>query len=183
MASSPPLSKTGIRVVSLNLLLENETDPVVWRGPIIAGTVKQFWTDVMWGDVDYMFVDMPPNGRCAPHRLPVPAGGRGHPRHLAQELVEMIVKKARPHGGDDGTCRCWVWWRTCPASSATSAARCMDIFGASHVEEIAKDMGIPVCARLPINPKLAAACDKGMIELFDGTWLDPIVDAICGEDK
>ena len=158
----PAQSKTGIRVVSLNLLLENETDPVVWRGPIIAGTVKQFWTDVMWGDVDYMFVDMPPGTGDVPLTVfqSLPVDGVILVTS-PQELVEMIVKKA----------------------ARMAEMMNVPVLGASHVEEVAKDMGIPVCARLPINPKLAAACDKGMIELFDGTWLDPIVDAICGEDK
>lgn len=80
-------------------------------------------------------------------------------------------------------CRCWGWWKTCLASSATSAARCTIFSGASHAEAAAKELGIPVYARLPINPKLAAACDKGMIELFDGDWLDGVVDSICGADQ
>ena len=180
----PAQSKTGIRIVSLNLLLENETDPVVWRGPIIAGTVKQFWTDVMWGDVDYMFVDMPPGTGDVPLTVfqSLPVDGVILVTS-PQELVEMIVKKAARMAEMMNVPVAGPGWRTCPASSATSAARCTTFSAPAMPRDVARDMGIPVCARLPINPKLAAACDKGMIELFDGNWLDPIVDAVCGEDK
>ena len=179
----PVMTKTGIQVMSINLLLENDTDPVVWRGPIIAGTVKQFWTDVIWKDVDFMFVDMPPGTGDVPLTVfqSIPLDGIivvASP----QELVGMIVKKAAnmaemmniPLIGLVEN----MSYITCP-----DCGKRIPVFGESKVEKTAQEYKIPNTARLPIDPKLAAACDKGMIELFDGTWLDPIVDAICGEDK
>ena len=179
----PVITKTGIRVMSLNLLLEHDTDPVVWRGPVIAGAVKQFWTDVVWGDVDFMFVDMPPGTGDVPLTVfqSLPIDGIVVVA-TPQELVGMIVEKAVKMA-DMMNVPVLGLVENMSGFQCDQCGKVHDIFGASHVEEIAKDMGIPVCARLPINPKLAAACDKGMIELFDGTWLDPIVDAICGEDK
>ena len=165
----PAQSKTGIRVVSLNLLLENETDPVVWRG--------------MWCDVDYMFVDMPPGTGDVPLTVfqSLPVDGVILVTS-PQELVEMIVKKAA-RMAEMMNVPVLGLVENMSGFQCDQCGKVHDIFGASHVEEVAKDMGIPVCARLPINPKLAAACDKGMIELFDGNWLDPIVDAICGTDR
>ena len=156
---------------------------MVWRGPIIAGTVKQFWTDVMWGDVDYMFVDMPPGTGDVPLTVfqSLPVDGVILVTS-PQELVEMIVKKAA-RMAEMMNVPVLGLVENMSGFQCDQCGKVHDIFGASHVEEVAKDMGIPVCARLPINPKLAAACDKGMIELFDGNWLDPIVDAVCGEDK
>ena len=95
----PAVTPSGIKLMSLNLLTANETDPVVWRGPVIANVVKQFWSDVVWGEVDYMFVDMPP-GR-APHRVPVPAGGRHHRGHLPPGSGVHDRLQGGAHGGDD----------------------------------------------------------------------------------
>ena len=172
------MTKTGIQVMSINLLLENDTDPVVWRGPIIAGTVKQFWTDVIWKDVDFMFVDMPPGTGDVPLTVfqSIPLDGIivvASP----QELVGMIVKKAAnmaemmniPLIGLVEN----MSYITCP-----DCGKRIPVFGESKVEKTAQEYKSPNTARLPIDPKLAAACDKGMIELFDGDWLNEMADAV-----
>ncbi|MDD4124336.1 MAG: Mrp/NBP35 family ATP-binding protein [Eubacteriales bacterium] len=174
----PAVTKTGIQVVSLNLLLENETDPVVWRGPLIAGTVKQFWTDVIWNDVDFMYVDMPPGTGDVPltvfQSLPV----KGivvvtSPQELVSMIVEKAVNMAKlmniPVLGIVEN----MSYFECP-----DCGKRHSIFGESHLEEIAAQYGIPTIARIPINPKLATACDKGMLELFEGDWLDSVTESI-----
>ena len=176
----PVVTKTGIRVMSLNLLLEHDTDPVVWRGPVIAGAVKQFWTDVVWGDVDFMFVDMPPGTGDVPLTVfqSLPVDGIVVVA-TPQELVGMIVEKAVKMAD----------MMNVPVLGLVenmSSFRCPDcgkvhaIFGESHADDIAKAHGIsPVC-RLPINPKLAAAVDAGMIELMDENGLDALADKLAG---
>ncbi len=171
----PARSKTGIRVMSLNLLLENETDPVVWRGPVIAGAVKQFWTDVAWGDVDFMFVDMPPGTGDVPLTVfqSLPVDGVVVVA-TPQQLVGMIVEKAVNMAA----------MMNIPVLALVenmSSFRCPDcgsvhaIFGESHADDIAKAHGIsPVC-RLPIDPKLAAAVDAGAVELCEEDALDTLV--------
>lgn len=174
----PAETKSGIKVVSINLLLENETDPVVWRGPIIAGVVKQFWSEVAWGDVDFMFVDMPPGTGDVPltafQSLPVDGVIIVT---SPQELVGMIVSKAVKMAGMMnipvlGIVENMSYFE-CPGCGGRHS-----VFGESRVKEIAKEHNIPVIASLPINPKLAAATDKGAIELFEGDWLDKLADAI-----
>lgn len=176
----PAETKTGIKVVSLNLLLENDTDPVIWRGPIVAGTVKQFWTDVMWGDVDYMFVDLPPGTGDVPLTVfqSLPLSGIIIVTS-PQELVGMIVSKAVKMADMMnipviGIVENMAYYQ-CPDCGNRHS-----IFGESHVEEIAKEFNIPVTAQIPINAKLATACDKGMIELFEGDWLEKLADAVEG---
>ncbi|MEG1742924.1 MAG: P-loop NTPase, partial [Clostridia bacterium] len=170
----PVKTKTGIDVMSLNLLLENENDPVVWRGPVIAGTVKQFWTDVIWHDVDFMFVDMPPGTGDVPLTVfqSLPVDGIIVVTS-PQELVGMIVEKAVRMAG----------LMNVPILAAVEnysyfeCPNCNErhmIFGESHLDEIASSHNIPCTAKIPFNKKLAAACDKGAIELFDGTWLDNV---------
>ena len=163
----PAVTNTGIKMMSLNLLLEDEGAPVVWRGPVIAGAVKQFWTDVMWNDVDYMFVDMPPGTGDVPltvfQSLPV----KGIVIVTSpQELVGMIVSKAiRMAKLMDipvlGIVENFSYF-DCP-----DCGKRHEIYGPSHLDEVAKEFGIGLTARLPINPKFAAAADKGMIELAD----------------
>ena len=174
----PAVSATGIEMVSLNLLLPNETDPVVWRGPIIAGTVKQFWTDVQWGDVDFMFVDMPPGTGDVPLTVfqSLPVDGILIVTS-PQQLVGMIVEKAVNMAGmmDKnviGLVENMSYFR-CPDCGGEHS-----IFGPSRVEETARKHGIPNTARLPIDPALANACDNGAIESFSGEWLDSLADAI-----
>ena len=174
----PAESKGGIKVMSINLLLENETSPVVWRGPVIAGAVTQFWTDVYWGDVDYMFVDMPPGTGDVPLTVfqSLPVDGIvvvASP----QELVGMIVEKAVNMAGmmDKtviGLVENMSYFR-CPDCGGEHS-----IFGPSRVAEIAQKHGISNTARLPMDPALAAACDNGAIESFEGEWLDALADAI-----
>lgn len=174
----PVKSKTGIDIMSLNLLLENETDPVIWRGPIIGGTVKQFWTDVIWHDIDYMFIDMPPGTGDVPLTVfsSIPVDGIIIVTS-PQELVSMIVEKAVN----------MAKMMNIPVLGIVenmSYFECPDcgkqhyIYGESNIEEIAKKLDIDTVAKLPINTKLAAACDKGMIELFDGSWLNNISEKI-----
>ena len=174
----PVKSNTGIDVMSINLLLGDETDPVVWRGPIIAGTVKQFWSDVIWNDVDYMFVDMPPGTGDVPLTVfqSLPIDGIiivTSPQELVSMIVGKAVKMAKmmnvPILGLVENMSYFV----CPDCDKE-----YQIFGESKIEEVAAKHEIPTFAKVPINPKLAAACDRGMIELFDGDWLDHIADVI-----
>ncbi len=178
MGLFPVQSKTGVDIMSINLLLENETDPVVWRGPVIAGTVKQFWSDVIWNDVDYMFVDMPPGTGDVPLTIfqSLPVDGIiivTSPQELVSMIVGKAVKMAKmmniPILGLVENMSYFV----CPDCNNE-----YQIFGESKIEEVAKNYDIQNYAKLPINPKLAAACDKGMIELFEGDWLDKLADVI-----
>jgi len=174
----PAVSTTGVRLVSLNLLLENETDPVVWRGPVIAGTVKQFWTDVQWGDVDFMFVDMPPGTGDVPLTVfqSLPVDGIiivTSPQELVGMIVEKAVNMAKMMNVPVlGIVENMSYFK------CDECGKEHHIFGNSHVEEIAARNGVEMTARLPMDPLLAAACDKGMIEMFDGDWLEKIADAI-----
>ncbi len=167
----PAFTKTGIEVMSLNLLMENETDPVVWRGPVIAGTVKQFWTDIVWGDVDYMFVDMPPGTGDVPLTVfqSIPVDGIivvATPQELVGMIVEKAINMARlmniPILGLVEN----MSYAVCP-----DCGKRIDVFGKSRIDEIAEKGNLRVLGKIPFDSKLAAACDKGMIELFDGDWL------------
>ena len=170
----PVTSKLGVDMMSINLLLENETDPVVWRGPIIAGTVKQFWTDVIWKDVDIMFIDMPPGTGDVPLTVfqSLPIDGVVVVTS-PQELVGMVVQKAVnmanmmniPVLGVDEN----YSYFECP-----DCGKQHKLFGESHIEKVAKENGVDTVCRIPINPKLAAACDAGLIELYEGDWLNAL---------
>ena len=174
----PAQSTTGVKMVSLNLMLENETDPVVWRGPVIAGTVKQFWTDVQWGDVDFMFVDMPPGTGDVPLTVfqSLPVDGIlivTSPQELVGMIVEKAVNMARMMNIPVlGIVENMSYFK------CDECGKEHHFFGESHVEEIAERNGVDLVARLPMDPLLAAACDKGMIEMFDGNWLEKVADAI-----
>ena len=160
----PAQTRTGIEIMSLNLLTEHETDPVVWRGPVIAGTVKQFWTDVIWGDVDYMFVDMPPGTGDVPLTVfqSLPIDGVIIVTS-PQELVSMIVSKAVnmakmmniPVLGFVEN----YSYLECP-----DCGRRISVFGESRLDEVAAHYSLPVLARLPIDPVLAKLVDEGKIE-------------------
>jgi Mrp family chromosome partitioning ATPase len=174
----PAESRTGIKLMSVNLMLKNETDPVIWRGPILAGTVKQFWTDTKWGDIDYMFVDMPPGTGDVPLTVfqSLPLNGILIVTS-PQELVGMIVEKAAN----------MAEMMNIPVLGIIenmSYFKCNEcgkehrIFGESHLEEIADRSGISEIARLPIDPAIAAACDSGNIEELDVPWLDNTVDML-----
>ena len=163
---------TGIQIMSLNLLLEDETSPVVWRGPVIAGAVKQFWTDVIWKDVDVMYIDMPPGTGDVPLTVlqSIPVDGIvvvTSPQELVGMIVEKAVKMAElmkvPVLGLVENMSYFV----CP-----DCGKQHFLFGQSHLEQIAEKYGIPNTARIPLNQKLTAAADAGLMELFEGDWLD-----------
>jgi Mrp family chromosome partitioning ATPase len=174
----PIKSKTGIDIMSINLLIENDTDPVVWRGPIIAGTVKQFWTDVIWSGVDFMFIDMPPGTGDVPLTVfqSIPVDGIiivASPQELVSMIVSKAVKMAEMMNIPIiGLVENMSYFK-CPDCNKEHK-----IFGESHMEQIAQNHNIDILAKMPIDPKIAAACDKGMIELFDNDWLDNIAEML-----
>lgn len=174
----PPHSTTGIDIMSVNLLMDDETKPVVWRGPVIAGTVKQFWTDVIWNNIDYMFVDCPPGTGDVPLTVfqSIPLDGIvivSSP----QELVAMIVEKAANMAD----------MMNIPVLGLVenmSYVKCPDcggeikVFGESHIEHVAEKFGYDLLGRIPLDPKLSALCDKGMIELMENNYLEKAADKI-----
>ena len=174
----PAVSATGIEMVSLNLLLDKDTDPVVWRGPVIAGTVKQFWTDVMWGDVDFMFVDMPPGTGDVPLTVfqSLPVDGILIVTS-PQELVGMIVEKA-VHMAQMMNVPVLGIVENMSYFMCDQCGKKHYIFGQSHLEEIAGRNGIGVTARMPLDPALAAACDEGRVEMVEAQWLEGVADAL-----
>jgi Mrp family chromosome partitioning ATPase len=174
----PAESSTGIKLVSLNLMLPNETDPVVWRGPIIAGTVKQFWTDVMWGDVDFMFVDMPPGTGDVPLTVfqSLPVDGILIVTS-PQELVGMIVEKA-VHMAKMMNVPVLGIVENMAYFQCDECGKRHYLFGQSHLEEIAARNDIPVTAQMPLDPALAAACDTGRVEMAEAAGLEGLADAL-----
>ncbi len=174
----PAETKTGIRIMSINLLLEKDTDPVVWRGALIAGTVKQFWTDVMWGDVDYMFVDMPPGTGDVPLTVfqSLPVDGIvivASPQELVGMIVEKAVNMAKmmdiPVLGLVEN----MSYIACP-----DCGKKLYPFGEGKTLAVAQAHSLPLLAQLPIEPTLAKECDTGVIELFNEDWLDGAVEVI-----
>ena len=174
----PVPTKTGIDVMSINLLLENETDPVVWRGPVIAGTVKQFWTDVIWEDVDFMFVDMPPGTGDVPLTIfqSLPVDGIVIVTS-PQELVSMIVEKAVNMAGMMNIPIIGIV-ENMSYFECDNCNKRHYIYGESHIDEIAKKFNIDSVSQIPMDSKLAGGADAGLIELFDGAWLDALADKI-----
>lgn len=175
----PAVTAGGIQLMSINLLLDNEKDPVLWRGPIIAGAVKQFWTDVVWDDVDYLFVDMPPGTGDVPLTVfqSLPVSGVIIVTS-PQELVSMIVSKAVRMAEMMqvpvlGLVENYSYFR-CPDCGGRH-----EIFGKSHLEEIAAEYQLPVLARLPIDPAVARACDEGRVEQLDTGELNAAVETLC----
>ena len=181
----PVETKTGIELMSINLLLEQDTDPVVWRGPVIAGTVKQFWSDVIWNQVDYMFVDMPPGTGDVPLTVfqSLPVEGIiivTSPQELVSMIVEKAVKMAElmkvPILGMVENMSYFI----CPNCKEKHT-----IFGESHLEDIAEKYGIQTIAKIPMDPDITSLCDKGLLELFEGDWLDQLsdqLDVLLGTD-
>lgn len=174
----PVSSKKDISIMSLNLLTENETDPVIWRGPVIAGAVKQFWTDVIWGDVDFMFIDMPPGTGDVPLTVfqSIPVDGIivvASPQELVSVIVEKAVNMAKmmdiPIIGLVEN----MSYVKCP-----DCGKEIKLFGESHIEDIAVQQGLEVIGKIPVEPELASQCDAGLIELFEGDWLDGIGDRL-----
>ncbi len=174
----PVVTKSGIQIMSVNLLLENTTDPVVWRGPVIAGTVKQFWQDVIWTDVDYMFVDMPPGTGDVPLTVfqSIPIDGIvivSSPQELVAMIVAKAVKMAQmmniPILGIIEN----MSYIECP-----DCGRHIEVFGKSHVEDAAMEYHLPVLGKIPIDPAIAAASDAGDIENLSSEWLADAVTVI-----
>ena len=177
----PVSTMTGIQLMSVNLLLENETDPVIWRGPVIGGVVQQFWGDVLWEDVDYMFVDMPPGtGDVALNVFQtMPVDGIivvASPQELVSMVVEKAVKMAQmmniPIVGIVEN----MSYMECP-----DCGKKLYPFGEGKTEEAAAKYGLPVLAKMPIDPKLAKLVDDGAIETFEGDWLSGVVDKILSD--
>lgn len=174
----PNQSKLGVDVMSVNLMLESETTPVVWRGPVIAGAVKQFYTDVIWKDVDFMFVDMPPGTGDVPLTVfqSLPVDGIivvTSPQELVSMIVEKAVNMANMMDIPVLALVENMSYFECPCCGEKTA-----VFGESKVEETAKRLFIPVTAKLPVNPKLAAAADAGLVELYEGDWLDGVTEML-----
>ena len=172
----PAVTETGIEIMSINLLLKEETDPVVWRAPMIVGTVKQFWTDVIWNDVDYMFVDMPPGTSDIPLTVfqSLPLDGIivvASPQELVSMIVEKAVRMAEmmkvPLLGLVEN----MSYFTCP-----DCGKKHSVFGDSHIDEIAAKYNTRVLAKLPIDPDLAAKADEGKAEAFEGDYLGEAAD-------
>lgn len=174
----PAVTKSGIELMSMNLILNRETDPVVWRGPVIAGAIKQFWSDVIWNEVDYMFVDLPPGTGDVPLTVfqSIPLDGIiiiTSP----QELVSMIVSKAVEMAKlmnvpIIGLVENYSYVK-CPCCGEV-----IHVYGESHIDEVAEKYELKVLGKIPMDPTLASACDKGAIEDFEGGWLDDAADVI-----
>ena len=174
----PALSRGGIQVMSINLLLDDPNSPVVWRGPVIAGAVKQFWTDVIWEDVDYMFVDMPPGTGDVPLTVfqSLPIDGVVIVT-TPQDLVSMIVSKAVKMANMMkipvlGFVENYSYLQ-CP-----DCGKKINVFGKSHLDEVASEFSLPVLARLPIDPSVAEAYDNGMMETVNTDAMAQVLEAI-----
>lgn len=174
----PCEAKDGTRIMSVNLLLEHEEDPVIWRGPVIAGVVKQFWTDVMWGELDYLFIDMPPGTGDVPLTVfqSLPVDGVVIVTS-PQDLVRMIVKKAynmaeAMHIPVLGIVENYSYL-TCP-----DCGKKISVFGESHIDEIAEELGVPVLGKMPIDPALAEAVESEKFYESDNQYLSDAVNKL-----
>ena len=168
----PATSALGIDIMSANLLLDNDTDPVIWRGPVIAGAVKQFWNETLWEDVDYMFVDMPPGTGDVPLTVfqSLPVNGIiivTSPQELVSMIVAKAVKMAQKMNIPIIGLVENISYLECP-----DCGKKISVFGESHIDEIAREYNIPVLAKLPIDPKVAEHVDNGTIEYLERDWFD-----------
>ena len=168
----PEEAKDGTKIMSVNLLLPNESDPVIWRGPVIANVVTQFWTDVMWGELDYLFVDMPPGTGDVPLTVfqSLPVDGIVIVTS-PQDLVQMIVKKAYNMAGMMkvpvlGLVENYSYVQ-CP-----DCGRKIYVFGESHIDQIAAGLDIPVLGKMPIDPAYAAKADEGAFDQVDNPYVE-----------
>ena len=174
----PAKSLEGVEIMSSNLLLDHNTDPVIWRGPVIAGAVKQFWSETLWQDIDYMFVDMPPGTGDVPLTVfqSLPVDGIIIVT-CPQELVSMIVTKAVNMAKKMDIPIIGVVenmsYLQCP-----DCGKKISVFGESHIDEVAKENGIKVLAQLPIDPKISQMVDAGRVEYLELPWLEGAVEAI-----
>ena len=174
----PIKSSTGIDIMSVNLLLENDTDPVVWRGPIISGTVKQFWSDVIWEDIDYMFIDMPPG--TGDVSLTVFQSIKVDGIIIVtspQELVSMIVTKAVNMANMMNVPILGIV-ENMSYFKCNKCGEKHEIFGESNMGKTAEENNLKILARIPLDSKIAKACDEGTIESFKGDWFDDILNII-----
>ena len=174
----PVTTATGIQLMSVNLLLEHETDPVIWRGPVIGGVVQQFWGDVLWNDVDYMFVDMPPGTGDVPLTVfqSLPVDGAVVVTS-PQDLVSMIVAKAVNMAKMMdvpvlGLVENYSYFQ-CPDCGKRHA-----IFGESHLDQVAQQLAVPILARLPMDPTVAAAFDAGKMETLETNYLADVAEKL-----
>lgn len=174
----PGTTTMGIDMVSVNLMLANETDPVIWRGPVLGGVIKQFWGETVWNNIDCMFIDMPPGTGDVPLTIfqSIPLDGIvivASPQELVGMIVEKAVNMARmmqiPILGLVEN----MSYVTCP-----DCGKKIEIFGKSHIEEIAAEYGVPVLGRIPIDPELAAACDAGRIEFVENDYMKDAIEVI-----
>ena len=174
----PAETATGIQIISSNMILDHETDPVIWRGPVIAGAVKQFWSETYWENIDYMFVDMPPGTGDVPLTVfqSLPVDGIIIVTS-PQELVSMIVTKAvnmakKMNIPIIGLVENMSYLE-CP-----DCGKKISVFGESHVEEVAKENEIPVLAKIPIRPEITKSVDEGTVEYVKAEFLDAAIEAI-----
>ena len=174
----PAMSKMGIEIMSMNLLLEEDTDPVIWRGPVIAGAVLQFWTDVIWNDVDYMFVDMPPGTGDVPLSIyqSIPLDGIVIVT-TPQDLVSMIVLKAA-HMAEKMNIPILGVVENMSYVQCPDCGKKIEIFGESKAAAMAAQIGCKNVARVPFDGALTKCADNGLIELFEGEYLDELFRAI-----
>ncbi len=174
----PPKTKTGIEIMSVNLLMDEETKPVVWRGPVIAGTVKQFWSEVVWNEVDYMFVDMPPGTGDVPltvfQSLPLDAIVIVS---TPQELVSMIVEKAI-NMADMMQVKVLGLVENYSYLICPDCGKVIHLYGESHIEELAQKHDTKLLAKIPIDTELASLVDKGVVELFEADYLEVAADVV-----
>ena len=174
----PPVTETGIKIMSVNLLLPDATHPVVWRGPVIAGTVKQFWSGTVWGDLDYLFVDCPPGTGDVPLTVfqSIPLDGIvivSSPQELVSMIVEKAANMAKMMDVDVVGLVENMSFVKCP-----DCGKEIKIFGESHIEEISAKHGYPLLAKMPIDPTLASLVDAGQIEKMDVNYLDDAVEVL-----
>lgn len=174
----PLESRNGIKVMSINLLLDNEETPVIWRGPVIAGTVKQFWSDVIWEDVDYMFVDMPPGTGDVPLTVfqSLPLDGViivTSPQKLVSMIVSKAVNMAKMMNIPVIGLVENMSYLSCP-----DCGKKISVFGESNIEKTAAEFGLEVLAKIPIDPEIAALCDAGDIERMDKNYLESAAQTI-----
>ena len=174
----PARSLEGVDIMSANLLLDHDTDPVIWRGPVIAGAVKQFWTETLWKDVDYMFVDMPPGTGDVPLTVfqSLPVDGIIIVTS-PQELVGMIVAKAVNMAKKMDVPILGIVenmsYLECP-----DCGKHINVFGESHTEQVAEEYGLKLLAQIPIDPKIAQMVDGGQIEYIEMPWFEEAVKAV-----
>ena len=179
----PPSTTSGIDIMSVNLMLDDETKPVVWRGPVIAGAVKQFWTDTIWHNIDYMFIDGPPGTGDVPLTVfqSIPIDGIvivSSP----QELVSMIVAKAA-NMAEMMNVPVYGLVENMSYVKCPDCGKEIKVFGESHIDEVAEKFGYDLLARIPMDPKLTALVDKGWIEMMDNDYLETAAEVLVNRTQ